>query len=110
MPGILLTTVCREPALYDYFRENSPENFRWRLRMPRRISFGLRFLRQNIPELEILEYPTRAEFSETIKTGEWYTLVDDFRTFPIGQMVSEIPLLNQVAWPEVGFPAHSGSP
>ena len=28
--------------------------------------------------------------------GKWYTLVDDFRTFSIGQMVSEIPLLNQV--------------
>ena len=64
--------------------------------MPRHISFGLRFLRQNIPELEILEYQTRTEFSETIKTGEWYTLVDDFRTFPISHMVSKIPLLNQV--------------
>ena len=69
MPRILLTTVCREPALYDYFRENSPENFRWRFRMPRHISFGLRFLHQNIPELEILEYPTRAEFSDALKKG-----------------------------------------
>ena len=76
MPRISLTTVCREAALYDYFRENSPEKFRWRLRMPRHISFGRRFLRQNIPELEILEYPTRAEFSETIKTGEWYARGD----------------------------------
>ncbi len=69
MPRILLTTVCREPAFYDYFRENSPENFRWRFRMPRHISFGLRFLRQNIPELKILEYPTRAEFREALKKG-----------------------------------------
>lgn len=66
---ILLTTVCREPGLYDYFRENAPENFRWRFQMPRRISFGLRFLRQNIPELSILEYPTRAEFSRVIRQG-----------------------------------------
>jgi radical SAM superfamily enzyme YgiQ (UPF0313 family) len=66
---ILLTTVSREPGLYDYFRENAPENFRWRFRMPRRISFGLRFLRQNIPELKILEYPTRAEFSRVLKEG-----------------------------------------
>jgi radical SAM superfamily enzyme YgiQ (UPF0313 family) len=66
---ILLTTVSREPGLYDYYRENAPENFRWRFQMPRRISFGLRFLRQNIPELNILEYPTRAEFSRALKQG-----------------------------------------
>jgi radical SAM superfamily enzyme YgiQ (UPF0313 family) len=68
-PRILMTTVCREPGLYDYFRENAPENFRWRFQMPRRISFGLRFLRQNIPELNILEYPTRAEFSRVLARG-----------------------------------------
>ncbi len=66
---ILLTTVSREPGLYDYYRENAPENFRWRFRMPRRISFGLRFLRQNLPELRILEYPTRAEFSRVLEEG-----------------------------------------
>ncbi len=33
---------------------------------------------------------------EDFQREKWYTLVDDFRTFPIGQMVSEIPLLNQV--------------
>ena len=31
------------------------------------------------------------------KTGEWHTLVDDFRTFPIGPMVSEIPQFYEVA-------------
>lgn len=69
MPKILLTTVCREPAFYDYFRENAPQNFRWRFGMERHISFGLRFLRQNIPELQILEYPTRAQFSEALQRG-----------------------------------------
>lgn len=69
MARILLTTVSREPGLYDYFRENAPEDFRWRFRMPRRISFGLRFLRQNIPELRILEYPTRAGFSRVLREG-----------------------------------------
>lgn len=69
MARILLTTVCREPGFYDYFRENAPQNFRWRLRMPRQISFGLRFLKQNIPELEILEYPTPTEFSQTLRRG-----------------------------------------
>ena len=69
MPRILLTTRCRDSGLYDYFRENAPRDFRWRFGMPRNISFGLRFLRQNIPDLTILEYPTRAEFSAQLQKG-----------------------------------------
>jgi radical SAM superfamily enzyme YgiQ (UPF0313 family) len=69
MPRILLTTRCRDSGLYDYFRENAPRNRRWRFGMPRTISFGLRFLRQNLSDLEILEYPTRAEFSAQLKRG-----------------------------------------
>ena len=69
MARILLTTRCRDSGLYDYFRENAPRNFRWRFGMPRRISFGLRFLRQNIPGISILEYPTRAEFTVALRQG-----------------------------------------
>jgi Radical SAM superfamily len=69
MPRVLLTTRCRDTGLYDYFRENAPRHFRWRFGMPRTISFGLRFLRQNIPGLTILEYPTHAEFSAALKEG-----------------------------------------
>jgi radical SAM superfamily enzyme YgiQ (UPF0313 family) len=69
MPRVLLTTRCRDTGLYDYFRENAPQNFRWRFGMPRTISFGLRFLRQNLPDLQILEYPTHAEFAEKLKQG-----------------------------------------
>ena len=66
---VLLTTVHRDFGLYDYFRENAPEGFAWRFRMPRQISFGLRFLRQNIPGIEILEYPTRAEYRQALERG-----------------------------------------
>jgi hypothetical protein len=69
MTRILLTTVDRAFGLYDYYHENAPERFRWRFQMPRRISFGLRFLRQNIPEINILEYPTRAEYLSALKKG-----------------------------------------
>ncbi len=69
MSRILLTTRCRDSGLYDYYRENAPRNFRWRLAMPRRISFGLRFLRQNLPGVSILEYPTRAEFTAALRQG-----------------------------------------
>src|SRR5260370_34443072 len=66
MTRVLLTTVHRDFGLYDYFRENAPEGFAWRFRMPRRISFGLRFLRQNLPGIEILEYPTHAEYRRVV--------------------------------------------
>ena len=69
MARILVTTRCRDTGLYDYFRENAPRGFRWRFGMPRRISFGLRFLRQNIPGIQILEYPSRAEYREHLKRG-----------------------------------------
>ncbi len=69
MPRILLTTRGRDSGLYDYFRENAPRNFRWRFGMPRTISFGLRFLRQNLPDVSILEYPSHAEFSAHLKRG-----------------------------------------
>jgi radical SAM superfamily enzyme YgiQ (UPF0313 family) len=69
MTRILLTTRCLDTGLYDYFRENAPRDFRWRFSMPRRISFGLRFLRQNIPDISILEYPSRAEYREQLKRG-----------------------------------------
>jgi pyruvate-formate lyase-activating enzyme len=69
MPRILLTTRCRDSGLYDYFRENAPRDFRWRFGMPRRISFGLRFLRQNVPGISILEYPTRSEYSAQLRRG-----------------------------------------
>src|SRR6266851_2040700 len=69
MTRVLLTTVDRDFGLYDYYRENAPERFRWRFQMPRRISFGLRFLRQNLPDIEILEYPSRAEYRNALKKG-----------------------------------------
>src|SRR5258708_1838859 len=69
MTRVLLTTVDQDFGLYDYYRENAPAGFRWRFQMPRRISFGLRFLRQNIPDIEILEYPTRAEYRNALKKG-----------------------------------------
>jgi radical SAM superfamily enzyme YgiQ (UPF0313 family) len=69
MTRILLTTVDRDLGLYDYYGENAPARFRWRFRMPRRISFGLRFLRQNVPEIEVLEYPTRTEYLTALEKG-----------------------------------------
>jgi radical SAM superfamily enzyme YgiQ (UPF0313 family) len=91
MTRILLTTRCRDSGLYDYFRENAPRDFRWRFGMPRRISFGLRFLRQNIPGISILEYPSQAEYRKHLKKG-WDAVGFSFyleETNDILQMVKE---------------------
>lgn len=56
-PRVLFTTVYRNSSEpYDYIGANTRSWFRFY--RPRIQSFGLRFLKQNIPELEILEFPT----------------------------------------------------
>ena len=68
---ILLTTVYRTNDLqYDYFEANS-RNTIFRLSLPRILSFGLRFIKQNFPEIEILEYPTWEEYKKAIKKQHW---------------------------------------
>ena len=69
MTRILMTTVDREFGLYDYYGENAPERLRWRFGGKREISYGLRFLRQNVPEIKTLEYPARADYRKALKKG-----------------------------------------
>jgi hypothetical protein len=39
--------------------------------MPRVNSFGLRFIKQNVPEVEILEYPTWNEYVAKLGERDW---------------------------------------
>lgn len=67
-PRVLFTTVYREGSQpYDYIGANSRSWFRFY--WPRIQSFGLRFLKQNIPELEILEFPTWEEYRGRLSEG-----------------------------------------
>ncbi len=65
---ILLTTSCRKKkGYYDYWSENVT---RWlRYRYPQKFSPGLRFLKVNIPELDILEYPTWKQYMDKLDEG-----------------------------------------
>jgi len=66
---ILFTTIYKnDPKPYDYIGSNSKSKW-FRFYWPRLQSFGLRFLKQNLPELQILEYPTWTEFEEKLKEG-----------------------------------------
>jgi len=68
-PRVLFTTIYRnEKEPYDYIGANSRS--RWfRFRWPRNQSFGLRFLKQNIPEIEIMEFPTFDEYKKRLAEG-----------------------------------------
>jgi radical SAM superfamily enzyme YgiQ (UPF0313 family) len=68
-PRVLFTTVYRKDSRpYDYIGTNSRSKW-FRFYWPRIQSFGLRFLKQNLPELEILEYPTWDEYIAKVKEG-----------------------------------------
>jgi len=64
---ILFTTAC-ENVPYEYISTNIADSGH-NLRFERRISFGLRFLQANIPEIAILEYPSWKEYLRVLSLG-----------------------------------------
>jgi radical SAM superfamily enzyme YgiQ (UPF0313 family) len=64
---VLLTTVYSNGQYYDYVESNA--TFPFRMTWIRKTSYGLRFLKQNVPEVEILEYPTREEYLRRLEEG-----------------------------------------
>ncbi len=85
-PRVLLTTVYRrfKSDYYDYFGANTKTKLR--LMWPRYISFGLRFLKQNLPEVEILEYPTWHEYLKKLKEG-WDVVGFSFYLNETGEII-----------------------
>jgi hypothetical protein len=84
---ILFTTSCQtEP--YDYLASNRTVEDLTQIRFERRISFGLRFLQANLPEIEILEYPTWREYCRILKLG-WDIIGFSF-------YANEIPTIKQM--------------
>ena len=65
---VLFTTPYTE-NYYDYFRENCSPNVD-HLVYPRINSYGLRFLKQNVPGLTIMEYPTWDQYAEIV-SEDW---------------------------------------
>lgn len=69
-PKVLFTTVWRSTTdtaeLYDYLDSYILDKSMYRYSNPRHISYGLRFLKENFPFIDILEYPTEKEFSEKL--------------------------------------------
>ena len=64
---ILITTAYIENKS-DHF-DWVGSNIKWKFRFsrPRKISYALRFIKQNIPEVEILEFPTWAQYQKALE-------------------------------------------
>ena len=66
---VLLTTVPRMPEIYwDNFRRDTQRKL-FTYSFPRINSFGLRFIKYNIPNIDILEYPSWDEYKSRLKEG-----------------------------------------
>lgn len=64
---LIVTKYCDNGYSYDYWGENISQFFRYHYL--KKISYGLRFLKKNIPEIEILEYPTKQEYIKKLDEG-----------------------------------------
>lgn len=64
---LFVTTFVEQEDNYDYWGTNIDGKIRFSY--PRSYSYGLRFLKKNIPSIEILEYPTLKEYKEKLKEG-----------------------------------------
>jgi len=68
-PRVLITTAYRRlPGDYQDFLGGATRGFP-KLSSPCRLSPGLRFIKQNVPEVEILEYPLWHEYVAKLKEG-----------------------------------------
>jgi radical SAM superfamily enzyme YgiQ (UPF0313 family) len=63
-----MTTAYREGPLYDYWGSNTPSTL-FRLGGKREVSMGLRFIKQNVPGIEILEMPTPEQYQRALRRG-----------------------------------------
>ncbi len=66
---ILFTTVYRDNERYDIYRIQTRDNLATALTQVRNMHPGLRFIKQNIPQIDILEFPTWEEFIQVISSG-----------------------------------------
>jgi radical SAM superfamily enzyme YgiQ (UPF0313 family) len=67
-PKVLLSTVWRDGPLYDFWGYHTPRT-PFRLGGKLVVSFGLRFIRHNLPGIEILENPTAREYRRALARG-----------------------------------------
>jgi pyruvate-formate lyase-activating enzyme len=88
MPKKVLFTTVSGKRCYDYLESNSAKGEGPFWKYERRISYGLRFIKANVPGVEILEYPTWSEFRKALQLG-WDAVGFSFYT-------NEIPVIKRM--------------
>lgn len=100
---ILLTTTYKDNTghIYDYWKANSANRPYLRFSMPRINSFGLRFIKQNVPEVEILEYPTWKQYQKKIKEKTWDVVGFSFYLNEITEILKMVQYARKQEIPEL---------
>lgn len=97
---ILFTTAYVKDKLYDYWGANTPDTL-FRFTWVRKNSFGLRFLKQNIPEIDILEFPKFEEFKKKLKSGKYDVLGISFYINEVPQAIEMINYARKLGIKEI---------
>ena len=96
---VLLTTVCQEKGeTFDFLYGGFPGFFRFSI--PRVISYGLRFIKQNVPEVEILEYPTWKEYVRKLEEG-WDVVGFSFYLNEVPEILEMVDVARRKGVPEI---------
>ncbi|MBZ5615785.1 MAG: radical SAM protein [Acidobacteriia bacterium] len=83
-PRALFTTAYRSDEPYDWVRFNT--KCRIRLTQPRVMCPGLRFIKENLPQIQILEFPSQQEFGRVLRQG-WDVVGFSFFTFETAEIL-----------------------
>ncbi len=96
---ILITTSYREDgAFYEYWGSNVKGVVRYTY--DKRNSNGLRFLKKNIPQIDILEYPSWNEYQDALKKG--YDIVGfSFFTYEVPRVMKMVEAAKKAKVPEL---------
>ncbi len=83
---ILFTTAYLSRERYDFYGYHTPGDLKISVTNPRVMHPGLRFIKQNLPQIEILEFPSWEEFTQIVSRG-WDIVGFSFFTFETNEIL-----------------------
>ena len=82
---VLFTTPYLRRERYDFYKNFARPDIMMTLTSRRIMQPGLRFIKQNIPQIEILEFPSWQEFTRVVDQG-WDVIGFSFYSFEVGEI------------------------
>ena len=96
----ILFTSPHNQAGFDFYGLHAPRGAHIRLSQPRIMWPGLRFIRQNFPQIEILEFPSWEEYTRTLSRG-WDILGFSFFTDGTNEVLQMADYARKAGVPEL---------